>query len=289
MTGDPRSVRASSKAPVLLLLLAAALASCMPPSWAAKAILHPQRRPVTQIPAEPHEDLTVDGEGGVTLRGWRFRTSASRRGVIVCLHGIANNRESCHGLVRRFGPRGYDLVAFDLRAHGQSGGEACTYGYYEKHDLRRVLDALGEQQVVLFGVSLGAAVAFQEAADDPRVTAIVSVSTFADLRTVARDRAPFIASEAQIQAAFALVEKEGRFVVDEASPVRAASRIRVPVLLLHGAADDETRPLHSQRVHDALAGPKRLVMIPGAKHRGVLTEAAWETITDWVLGHAPPG
>jgi len=47
--------------------LAAALASCMPPSWGANAALHPHRQPVTKIPPAPHEDLTVQGEGGVTL------------------------------------------------------------------------------------------------------------------------------------------------------------------------------------------------------------------------------
>ncbi|HEY3358317.1 MAG TPA: alpha/beta fold hydrolase, partial [Polyangia bacterium] len=160
-----------------LLLLATALASCMPPSWGAGAILHPRRRPVTQIPPDPHEELTFQGEGGVTLRGWRFRARGPRRGVVVYLHGIGDNRQSCWGLVTRLAPLGYDIVAYDARAHGVSTGDACTYGYHEKQDLRRVLDALGERRVVLFGISLGAAVALQEAADDSRVAAVVSIST----------------------------------------------------------------------------------------------------------------
>jgi uncharacterized protein len=266
-----------------LTALAAALASCMPPSWGAAAVLHPRRRPVTQIPPYPREDLTFRGEGGVTLRGWRFRTDQPRRGVIVYLHGIADNRQSSWGLVSRFRPKGYDVVAFDARAHGESSGDACTYGYHEKLDLRRVLDALGEPRVVLFGVSLGAAVALQESPDDPRVAGVVSISTFSDLRTVARERAPFIASAAQIREALALAEKEGRFVVDEASVVAAAPRVRAPVLVMHGAADRETRPAHSQRVYDALGGPKQLVMVPGAGHGDVLSEATWSTIADWLL------
>jgi pimeloyl-ACP methyl ester carboxylesterase len=282
----PRARRRA--APIAALALAAlaalaGLASCMPPSWGAAAVLHPRRRPVTQVPPYPREDLTFAGEGGVTLKGWRFRTDQPRRGVIVYLHGIADNRQSSWGLVSRFRPQGYDVVAFDARAHGESTGDACTYGYHEKQDLRRVLDALGEPRVVLFGVSLGAAVALQEAADDPRVAGVVSVSTFADLRTVARERAPVIASAAQIQEALALAGKEGRFDVDEASVVKAAPRVRVPVLVLHGAADRETLPAHSRRVHDALGGPKRLVLVPGAGHADVLREATWSTISDWLL------
>jgi uncharacterized protein len=264
-------------------VVAVMLSSCMPPSWGANAILHPGRRAVTQVPPYPHEELTFQGEGGVTLRGWRFRANAPRRGVIVYLHGISDNRQSVWGLVSRLMPKGYDVVAYDGRAHGQSGGDACTYGVYEKQDLRRVIDSLGESKVLLFGVSLGAAVGLQEAADDPRVVGVVGVSTFSDLRTVARERAPFIASKSQIEEAFAIAERDGKFKVDEASVVQAAPRIRAPVLLLHGARDRETLPAHSQRVHDALTGPKRLVMVPGAGHANVFNDATWELMTRWML------
>ena len=266
----------------LAAILAVMLSSCMPPSWGAKAILHPGRRAVTQIPPYPREEVTFQGEGGVTLRGWRFRTSAPRRGVIVYLHGISDNRQSVWGLVARMMPKGFDIVAYDGRAHGQSGGDSCTYGFYEKQDLRRVIDSLGESKVILFGTSLGAAVSLQEAADDPRVVGVVSVSTFSDLRAVARERAPFFASESQIEEAFAIAEREGKFKVDEASVVKAAPRIRAPVLLLHGARDRETLPAHSQRVHDALTGPKRLVMVPGAGHANVFTDATWDLMTKWI-------
>lgn len=251
------------------------------------AVLHPRRRAVTQIPPYPHEELTVQGEGGVVLRGWRFRTNGPRRGVIIYLHGISDNRQSVWGLVSRMMPKGYEIIAFDARAHGQSGGDACTYGYYEKQDLRRVIDALREDQVILFGISLGAAIALQAAADDPRVSGIVSVSTFADLRTVASERAPFIASKKQVEAAFAIAEREGKFKVDEASAVNAAARIRAPVLLLHGARDRETLPAHSQRVHDALTAPKKLVMVAGAGHANVFTDATWDVMIRWML-ELPP-
>lgn len=89
-----------------------------------------------------------------------------------------------------YGPRGFDVVAYDSRAHGESDGDVCTYGFYEARDLHRVLDTVAPGPVVLFGTSLGAAVALQETAGDPRVTAVVAAETFSDLRTVASERAP---------------------------------------------------------------------------------------------------
>jgi hypothetical protein len=271
--------------------LVAAAAGCMPAQWGARAVLHPYRRPVTRTPSHAYDNLYFAGDG-LVLKGWRVRTYMPRRGVIVFLHGIGNNRQAALGLVSRFVPKGYDVIAYDSRGHGSSQGSACTYGVYEKRDLKSVIDSIREPQVVLFGVSLGAAVALQEAADDPRVIGVVSVATFSDLRTIARERAPFFASRKNLRDAFTLAEAEGNFRVDDASPLRAAPRIRVPVLLFHGADDRDTLPAHSQRVYAALGGPKKLALVPRAEHDDVLEhEWVWDAISDW-LDHVvvvPPG
>ena len=91
----------------------------------------------------------------------------------------------------RFSARGFDVVAYDSRAHGDSGGNVCTYGFYEKRDLQRVLDVLESGPVIVIGSSLGAAVALQAAAEDRRITAVVAAESFSDLRTVAPERAPW--------------------------------------------------------------------------------------------------
>jgi pimeloyl-ACP methyl ester carboxylesterase len=81
---------------------------------------------------------------------------------------VADSRAGVSGVVERFGPKGFDVVAFDSRAHGESDGDACTYGFYEKRDLVQLIDSLPAGPVVLIGVSLGAAVALQTAAIEPR-------------------------------------------------------------------------------------------------------------------------
>jgi pimeloyl-ACP methyl ester carboxylesterase len=257
----------------------------MPPSWAANALLHPPRRPVTQVPTRPYESVDVDA--GVHLRGWLFRTDKPRRGLLVYLHGVGDNRTSGIGVAAHFNAQGFDVLAYDSRAHGESGGDACTYGYYEKKDLSRVLDQLDGGPVIALGISLGAGVALQAAADDPRIALVVAVSSFSDLRTVGAERAPFFASRANIARAFELAEAEAFFRADDVSPVGAAARIRAPVLLVHGADDRDTRPAHSERIYAALAGPKKLVLVPGAGHNDVLTPDAWRQIDAWVAASVP--
>jgi pimeloyl-ACP methyl ester carboxylesterase len=260
---------------------ALACCACMPPSWGAGALLHPSRRPVGTPPALRHQDVAFDSDG-VVLHGWLFPAAANSRAVtVVYLHGSGDNRASGVWIAEQLVKRGFDVLAYDSRAHGDSSGDACTYGFFERRDLRRALDTLGIHRAILVGVSLGAAVALQAAAEDPRILSVIAVATFSDLASIGRDRAPFIASGAQIREAFALAEREAHFRVADVSPVKAAARIHVPVLLVHGADDQETRPVHSDRVYAALAGPRQLMLVKGAGHDDALGKA-WPEVEEWI-------
>lgn len=265
----------------ILAAVAIGVAATQLPGIGAGGLLHPARRPVSALPPPACENATFAGEG-VRLEGWRCRAAGPRRGTLVYLHGIADNRESGAGAIERFTRRGFDVLAYDSRAHGGSTGEACTYGFFEKDDLRSVLDTIEAGPIVLLGTSLGGAVALQHASRDTRVSAVVAAEVFSDLRTVAIDRAPFVFTPSLIERAFRLAEQQGHFEVDAVSPVRAAANVVVPVLLIHGDADDETPPDHSRRVFDALRGPKELILVPGARHNQSLRGDVWERIERWV-------
>jgi uncharacterized protein len=265
---------------VVLLAALAAIATQLP-SAGANGLLRPPRRRVVASAPPTCQDATFAGDG-VTLKGWQCRASTRRRGTLVYLHGIGDNRASGAGIVQRFGGRGFDVVAYDSRAHGESDGDVCTYGFFETHDLHHVIDRVGPGPIVLVGTSLGAAVALQEAAQDARVTAVIAAETFSDLRTVATERAPFFFTSTIIAKGFQIAEAEGHFRVDEVSPVAAAATIKIPVLLIHGSADSETPPEHSRRVLAALAGPKRLILVPGARHNESLRGEVWGEMERWI-------
>jgi alpha-beta hydrolase superfamily lysophospholipase len=253
----------------------------MPASWGANALLHPARRKAQRQPLRPFEAFEWQG-AGVPLVGWWFHAAEGARGTLVYLHGVTDNRGSAVGIAEHFVPMGFDVVAYDSRAHGESGGDACTYGYYEKRDLSRVLDHLTRAPIVVMGTSMGGAVALQAAAEDPRIAAVISIAAFSDLRTAALERAPFFASRTNLDAAFRLAEVEGRFRVDDVSPVAAAAHIRVPVMLIHGDADAETPYAHALRIFAALHDPKRLLTIAGGGHRGGLTADSWRQVDAWL-------
>ena len=262
--------------------IAALLLSTQLAAVGANMLLVRSRRHVNGPPPSTCTDATFNGPD-IKLKGWSCRTAMPRRGTVIYLHGIGSNRTAGVGIVQRFTKRGFDVITYDSRGHGESDGEVATYGFYEKDDLGRVLDTLpAGERIVLIGASFGAAVALQAAAYDDRINAVVAAESFSDLRTIALHRAPPIFIGPLIEKAFRIAEERGRFTVDAVNVVATASRIKIPVLLIHGDADVDTPPEHSQRIFAALTAPKRLILVPGARHNQSLGGDIWPEIERWI-------
>ena len=267
---------------VVLIVVSAVIVATQLPAVGAGALLFPHRTFPPSTPPPGCVERRFAGVG-VMLDGWDCKTPHTpHHGTIIYLHGVADNRGSVTGALGTFLPIGFDVVAFDGRAHGTSQGERCTYGFYEKQDLQKVIDQLGVDNVILVGHSLGAAIALQTAAIEPRVRAVIASSTFSDLRTIARERAFYMPSWS-LGPAFARAEHDGQFVVDDVSPVKAAALITAPVLIVHGARDVDTPAAHSERVFKALHGPKKLIIVPESGHNNVLIQPVWRQIVEWLL------
>jgi alpha-beta hydrolase superfamily lysophospholipase len=267
------------------LVLGAVTGACVPASWGANKLLHPKRRAPIRLPTAAFEVVHFEGDG-VRLAGRWFHTR-DKRGTVVFLHGLSDNGASGGEITDHFVGRGFEVIAYDSRAHGESEGDACTYGYYEKKDLERVLDRVQTRPIVVMGFSMGAAVALQAAADDRRIDAVVAVSPFSDLRTIVEERAPFFATRRDIDRAFKLAEQEANFRADDVSPVAAAAHITVPALIIHGARDRKTQPDHSERIFAALQAPKELILVPNRGHRRPLTQDVWREIDAWLDAGLP--
>ncbi len=263
-------------------LLLIALVFTVVPSIAAGGLLHPIRVALYTRAPQGCVDREFTGDG-LTLRGWHCAAIGPRRGSVVYLHGVADNRSSAVGVVEWFTQRGFDVIAYDSRAHGQSDGSVCTYGFYEKRDLKGVIDSLPSGPIVVMGHSLGGAVAIQGAAVDDRITGVIAAEAFSDLRTIATERAPLFLPRPVIARALRVAEEHGHFDVAAVNPAAAAASLRIPVLLIHGANDVDTRPDHSRRILVALKGPKQLLLVPGAGHNQSLNNpVAWVEIERWL-------
>ena len=248
---------------------------------ASKAILTPLRLPWAIRPRLPHRSTRFTGEGGVELFGWVFEQRPHAKGWLVFLHGWSSNRFQAAWVAQKFGPLGWNVLAYDSRAHGKSGGAHCTYGFYEKGDLSKALDAHGIGEALVVGTSLGAAVALQAAPTEPRIRAIIAHAPFVDLRSAIKDRSGLVPKR-WVEGGIEQAQTDAGFDVDQVSPLEAAAHVTVPVLLIHGSKDPWTPPWHSERIFAALQGPKERYVVDGAGHDGVLwRDDAWARMVDW--------
>ncbi len=196
------------------------------------------------------------------------------RGTVLVLHGLCDSKVTYKRLAGMLSEKGFDVVLPDLRAHGRSGGKYVTFGALEKYDQKRVIDELvGEKLIAeplyVFGASLGASVAIQYAAIDPRVQGVMAMAPTRDMRAFARKLLGLL-SEQDFEKALARSGQIGNFDPAEASALEAAAKLTCPLLLVHGKLDTVVPYTDSEAIYAAAAGPKELELVPWASHLGVL-------------------
>jgi alpha-beta hydrolase superfamily lysophospholipase len=242
-------------------------------------------------------NITVDDS--IALKGWFIHADSSRpSGTVVILHGIASCKESMLPRARNFARAGLNSIVFDLRAHGESGGQFCTFGYYEKRDVSRYIDsalarfdsAVGP--VAVWGGSLGAAVAIQAMEADPRIRCGVVESPFATLREVVFDymkRMSGISLHSVADLALTRAGELARFPVDSIRPEESARHVRQPVMVVHGLQDEHISPDYGKRIFQNLCSTDKVwIPLARATHFTISSvggEAYKKQIADFFLNH----
>ena len=198
------------------------------------------------------EELSITAADGVALHGWWIAGPGER--VLIWFHGNAGNIGDRLDNARWFVDRlGVDVVLVDYRGYGRSRGTPEEEGLYL--DGLAVYDAVAArsvraQDIVLFGRSLGGAVAIETALRRP-AGALVLESVFRSVRALASEHYCFVPG--------AVI----RTRMDNESKI---GRVEVPTLVLHGDRDGIVPLAHGRRLFELVARPARFHVIAGAGH-----------------------
>lgn len=226
----------------------------------------------------PQEELRMTTFDGLKLHAWLIPKREGARGTILYLHGVGDCKIGGIALARLFYHHGFHVFLYDSRQHGESEGTYCTYGYYEKYDVSTVIDYLESRQEInvgkvgVFGTSMGAAVAIQAAAIEPRVRAVVAEASFTDLRTITVDYQRRIAKlpwHFFRNMALSRSQKVAGFKARDVSPLNDVKRLTTPILFIHGTEDELISVAYSKLLYEHATGPKDLLLIEGANHNDV--------------------
>lgn len=222
-----------------------------------------------------HEEVELVAGDGVRLHGW-FLPAKGSRFTVLLFHGNAGNVS--HRLDRALLMQlrlKVDTFLLDYRGYGRSEGSPDEAGTYEDaHAAHRWLVArgIGPERLVLFGESLGSAVATQ-LATEVASRALVLESPFTSVPDMARAVYPFLPLWPFVRTRY-----------DTLSKVPA---LRVPLLILHGERDEVVPFAQGRRVFEAAPEPKRFFAIPGAGHNDTYVvggDAYWRALSDFMGG-----
>ena len=205
-----------------------------------------------------YEDVFLATEDNVRLHGWYLPHQGSRK-TLLFFHGNAGNISHRAASVEIFHRLGLNVFIFDYRGYGKSQGKPDEDGLYEdaRAAWRYLTDerGVGQDDIILFGRSLGGAVAAELAAA-VQPGGLILESTFSSAKDAARAVFPVLSRLIVL-----------RYDFDTAAHLR---RVTSPVLVLH-SPDDEIIPLHlGEALFRAANEPKSFVKMRGGHNNGVM-------------------
>ncbi|HVJ85469.1 MAG TPA: alpha/beta hydrolase [Caulifigura sp.] len=227
----------------------------------------------TQFAPHSADDITILSHDRLELNGWRIqsatRPAESPASLVIYFPGNAANRGARREDVVEFARLGFDVLIVDYRGYGENKGSPTEDDL--TRDARAVWDAaLGNwgyrpEAIVLFGESLGGAVAIRLAADlsaaDSFPAAVVVASTFTSLPDVAAWAYPAFPFR--------------HLLFDRFDSLSQIGKVRSAIAIIHGDSDDLVpveqgrRLFASAREASASGRPKLLDVRPGMGHNDI--------------------
>lgn len=235
------------------------------------------------------EDICFDvhDANGLPLRiaSWWISHPQSEGRCAMLLHGYADAKVGAIAWAPAWHALGFNLLVCDLPAHGESGGAVCTAGYFERNAISQVIDEIrarypaDTQQMVLFGASLGGAVAAAVAAGRSDIAAVVIDSPYPDFPSAAIAHMGRLGAPGHLLARLAVQTASWLTRADYSAvaPVNLIPRLPCPVLLIESGQDHflsvGQRDLlsHALRSHPPEHGPAELWVAASAEHLLALT------------------
>jgi pimeloyl-ACP methyl ester carboxylesterase len=256
--------------------------------YMALTLTQPARQPFVHSPEQfdlAYESVDFPSRiDRIPLRGWLLAPIASAprwSRPVIMVHGKGTDREAgpgdgILGIAAPLSRAGYQVLTFDLRGSGESGGDRFTLGAQEVRDVGGAIDYLRQRGLAadgvnLVGFSMGGATVLLTAADEPAVRAVAEDSGYADLGDLLDVQVPKVSglptwfTPGMVLAARALVGVD-LYAIRPVDAMPGLAARGVPVLIIHGEADTYVPPVNGRRLAASYGPRAETLFIPGAGH-----------------------
>ena len=244
-----------------------------------------------------HKDTYMISDDGLCLHGLIIGNSSDKWAVLV--HGYDSNATGMLGYAQKFLSEGYSIFLPDNRGFGLSEGVETTMGHFEKNDLvkwvRKLSDETHAKNIVLFGVSMGAATVMLASAENlpESVRAVVEDCGYSSVRDEYEYNMPHTAHLPPYPFLW-IVDiitrlKSGWSILKDADCTKAVRHSNVPICFIHGESDTFVPYYMHKRLYDSCQrADKEMLTVKGAEHTeacGKDPENYWKTVFGFIDKH----
>ncbi|MFN7253475.1 MAG: alpha/beta hydrolase [Anaerobacillus sp.] len=136
------------------------------------------------------KELSLTTEDGYRISAFQVDVN-SPKGIVIFISGIHNPSVTAFfGHAKLLSENGYASILYDMRAHGKSEGEVISLGHLETLDTQAVVDYIRSQKkysdlpIIVYGLSMGGAVAINSTGQIPEISGLISISAYSSWEDV---------------------------------------------------------------------------------------------------------
>lgn len=178
-------------------------------------------------------------------------------------------------IANQYHKAGYNVIVPDLRAHGESAGKYVGMGWLDKNDILKwielILNEDSHAKIVLHGVSMGAATVMMASGENlpENVVAIIEDCGYTSVKEVFSSELKLrfnLPTFPIINSASFVSSIRARYTFDEASSLEQIKKSDIPILFIHGSADNFIPVEMCHKLYDFATCKKEKLIITGAGH-----------------------
>lgn len=225
-------------------------------------------------------DISIQSSFGYKLAGTYIFNPKPTNNTVIIVHGITGSRWESMKYADMYLDMGFNVLVYDSRYHGSSGGSDITLGFFEKTDLDNIVKWVKwvnpNAVIGVQGESLGAVTALLQAKLDQTkryvnfyvvdcpysdLHELLDIKLSGDLRPHFEPTANFLLFYGNMIA----LAKSG-FSLYAVSPIKVIKDIKTPIMFIHGSNDTFIPASMSLELYLEKQGPKGIYISPGAEH-----------------------
>ena len=221
-----------------------------------------------------HHVKEIKSSDGRLLKGEIF-THPDSNLWLVAVHGYSSRRQGMFDVARFYYEKGFNVLAPDNRAHGESEGKWVGMGWLDRKDILLWLDKIIEEnpdaKIILHGISMGGATVMMCAGENlpANVKGIVDDGGSTSVWDIFSDEQSVLfhlPSFPLLNVASGIAKLRAGYSFGEASSVKAVSNAKVPMLFIHGEKDNFVHTDMVHKVYDVCPTAKKKLIVEGAGH-----------------------